>query len=132
MAVARPRWRRCPVERLAAKVKVRYTPPDEHPPTNFDERDLFRFAEATGFIEIALDYRAELTALPLDTTDWDVLMRMSGNPLDPTIGEDIRAALTSAEQAEFEAHLRPLVESGQPRLNRSAHVFLCAFKPPCD
>jgi arsenite methyltransferase len=121
-----------PVQHLAAKVKARHMPPDEHPLTNFDERNLFRFAEAEGFVDIVLDYRAELTSWPLETTDWDVVMRMAGNPLDPTVGEDIRAALIPAEQAEFEAHLRPLVENSQPRLGRSARVFLRAVKPTQD
>ncbi len=120
------------VQHLAAKIKATYGPPDEHPLTNFDERDLFRFAEDAGFREVVLDYRAELTAWPLDTRDWDTLMQMSGNPLDPPIGESIRQALTPAEREEFEAHLRPLVESGQPRVGRSARVFLRAAKPIND
>jgi len=118
-----------PVQHLAGKIKARYRSPDEHPLTNFDERDLFEFAEEAGFREITLDYRAELTAWALDSNDWDVLMKMSGNPLDPPIGEEIRQALSPSEQAEFEAHLRPLVENGQARVGRSARVFLRAVKP---
>jgi arsenite methyltransferase len=118
-----------PVEHLAAKIKARYRPLDEHPLTNFDERDLFQFAEQAGFHEIILDYRAELKPWEWETNDWNVLKRMSGNPLDPPLGEEIRQALTPAEQAEFEAHLRPLVERGVSRVGYSARVFLRAGKP---
>jgi arsenite methyltransferase len=118
-----------PVQHLAAAIKARHRQPEEHPLTNFDERDLFRYAEEAGFQEIVLDYTAELKPWPCETTDWDVLMGMSGNPLDPTFGEEIASALTPAEQTKFEAHLRPLVEGGHPRKGRSAQVFLRATKP---
>lgn len=56
-------------------------------------------------------------------------MQMSGNPLDPSFGEEMRQALSLAEQAEFEAHLRPLVEDGAARVGRSARAYLRAVKP---
>jgi SAM-dependent methyltransferase len=118
-----------PVQHLAAKIRARDPPPGEHPLTNFDERDLFRYAEEAGFANVKLDYTAELAIWPVDTTDWDVLMQMSGNPLDPTMGESIRQALTAREQDEFETYLRPLVERGQPRTGRMAKAFLRATKP---
>lgn len=117
-----------PVQYLAAKIKASYQPLNEHPLTNFDERGLFRFAQEAGFREITLDYRAELSPWPLETTDWDVLLQMSGNPLDPPLGEQIRQALTPPEQAEFEAFLRPSVEKGGPRVGHSARAFLRAVK----
>jgi ubiquinone/menaquinone biosynthesis C-methylase UbiE len=118
-----------PVRHLAAKIKARHQQLDEHPLTNFDERDLFGFAEEAGFQDIVLDYTAELKAWPCETADWDVLMAMSGNPLDPTFREEIERALTPAEQTQLEAHLRPQVESGGPRKGRSALAFLKATKP---
>jgi arsenite methyltransferase len=117
------------VRHLAAKIKARHRALDEHPLTNFDEHDLFQFAEDAGFVDIVLDYRAELRPWDLEVTDWDVLMRVSGNPLDPSLGDEIAEALTPSEQAEFEAHLRPLVESGAPRIGHSARAFLRAVKP---
>jgi arsenite methyltransferase len=116
------------VRHLADKIKSTHTPPDEHPLTNFDERDLLRLAEEAGFRQVKLTYTAELAPWPLDTTDWHVLMAMSGNPLDPTVGAEIAAALTPAERAEFEAHLRPLVESGAPREGRTAAAYLSAIR----
>jgi ubiquinone/menaquinone biosynthesis C-methylase UbiE len=121
-----------PVQHLAAKLKARYRQPDAHPLTNFDERDLFRCAEEAGFQQVRLEYTAELKAWTLDTTDWDVLLKMSGNPLDPTLGEELADALTPAEQTEFEAYLRPLVERGERRVGRSAEAFLTAVKPSLE
>lgn len=118
-----------PVKHLAAKLKAHHRPPDQHPLTNFDERDLFQAAEDAGFAAIKLEYTAELAPYPLSTTDWDVFVKTSGNPLDPTLAEELDQALTAAERTEFEAHLRPLVERGEPRIGRSAVSYLSALKP---
>jgi arsenite methyltransferase len=118
-----------PVQHLAAKIKARHSALHAHPLTNFDERDLFLFGEEAGFGEIILDYRAESRPWDFETTDWDVLMRFSGNPLDPSLGDEIAQALTVAERAEFEAHLRPQVETRAPRAGHCAHAFLRARKP---
>jgi arsenite methyltransferase len=118
-----------PVQHLAEKLKARHQALDEHSLTNFDERDLFRFAEEAGFIEIILDYRAQSRPWDFEVTDWNVLMRVSGNPLDPSLGDEIAEALTPSERAEFEAHLRPQVERAAPRVGHSAQAFLSAVKP---
>jgi arsenite methyltransferase len=100
-----------PVEHLAAKVRARWKQPHEHPLLNFDERDLLRFAEETGFGEIRMDYRAEIKQEPHFATSFEMLMRFSGNPLDPTLGEELRAALDDDERAgarRVGVELRPL------------------------
>jgi ubiquinone/menaquinone biosynthesis C-methylase UbiE len=118
-----------PVEHLAEKVRAQWKEPHEHPLLNFDERDLLRFAEEAGFGEIRMDYRAEIKQEPHWAKSWDTLKNYSGNPLDPTLGEEIAAALEGDERAEFEAHLqaelarRPLVPM------RMASVYLRAVKP---
>ncbi|HYZ76213.1 MAG TPA: class I SAM-dependent methyltransferase [Gaiellaceae bacterium] len=117
-----------PVEHLAAKVRAQWKQPHEHPLLNFDERDLLRFAEEAGFGEIRMDYRAEIKQEPHWAKSWDMLKNYSGNPLDPTLGQEIAAALDDEERAEFEAHLqaelarRPLVPM------RMASVYLRAVK----
>lgn len=118
-----------PIEHLVRKIKARYNPPDQSPLTNFDERDLFRFAEEAGFTEIALHYEATLACRPLDTASWEVLMATAPNPLAPTTGERIENALSPDEQAQLEQHLRPLIEAGVPRKERRAGAFLRATKP---
>jgi arsenite methyltransferase len=121
-----------PVQGLAAKLEARDSRLDEHPLTNFDERDLFQAAERAGFVAIKLDYTAELKPYPVTTTDWDVFVNTSGNPLDPTLAEELSATLTPDERARFESYLRPLVESGAPRTGRSAVAYLSAAKPTRD
>jgi arsenite methyltransferase len=118
-----------PVQHLADKVIARWSePPEQHPLLNFDERDLFRFAEDTGFEEVRMDYRAE-TTLEEWTTSWETFRRSSGNPLDPTPEEEIAEALEPAERAEFEAYLRKVIES-RPRVRQwRAGAYLRAVKP---
>jgi hypothetical protein len=95
---------------------------------DFDERDLFEWAERAGFASISLVLEAKQGAQSRElTTDWDTLLRTSGNPLDPTVGETIAASLSSEEAAKLEAHLRPLVEAGDAS-SREAHAYLTATK----
>jgi arsenite methyltransferase len=104
-----------PVQELAAKVKTQL---EEHaagsPLRDFDERDLFDWAEGAGFQRLRLTLEAEVsheTVAP--TGDWDALLASSGNPLCPTLGELIEAALTREEARRLETHVRPLVEAGE-------------------
>jgi arsenite methyltransferase len=119
-----------PVWELAEKVEAQQLPADQHPLLNFDERDLLRFAEEAGFCPIRLDYTAEISVTDTAITkSWDTMKRISGNPLDPTLEEAMDAALTPAEKERFERHLRPLVENGVRRHERSAFAYLSATKP---
>jgi arsenite methyltransferase len=117
-----------PVEHLAAKVRSSWKQPHEHPLLNFDERDLLRFAEEAGFDEIRMDYRAEIKQEPHFATSFEMLMRFSGNPLDPTLEEELRATLDDDERAEFEAHLRAELERTEFVPTRFATVYLRAVK----
>ena len=118
-----------PVEHLAEKVRAQWKQPDEHPLLNFDERDLLRYAEEAGFGEIRMDYRAEIKQEPHWAKSWDTLANYSGNPLDPTLGEEIAAALDDDERAEFEAHLRAVLARRPLVSMRMASVYLRAVKP---
>ena len=96
---------------------------------DFDERDLVAHAEAAGFVEIRLTLLAEVTTEPmLETRDWEVFLRSSPNPLSPTFGEAMDAALTPDERARLEAVIRPQVEQGRGR-TRIARAYLNARKP---
>jgi ubiquinone/menaquinone biosynthesis C-methylase UbiE len=95
---------------------------------DFDEQDLLRDAEGSGFDEVHLrlhqDVEPRCEAVP-----WETFVSSSRNPLVPTLGEAMERALSDAEILEFEAHLRPLVENGIGTL-RTAAVFLWATKAP--
>ncbi|MDP2712054.1 MAG: class I SAM-dependent methyltransferase [Solirubrobacteraceae bacterium] len=84
------------------------------PLLDFDERDLFAWAEQAGFGEIHLTLEAEHAPAGdrAPTRGWDALLGTAGNPLMPTLGQLIDTALTASEADELEAHLRPLVEAG--------------------
>src|SRR5438876_4375788 len=70
-----------PHEELKAKINSVYEaiqPPGEDPMLDFDERDLIRRAEESGFHPVELDYRAELR--PIEPRPWETFLRMAGNP----------------------------------------------------
>ena len=118
-----------PVNHLADKAKAQWKQPSEHPLLNFDERDLLRNAEEAGFGEIRMDYRAEIKHEPHFATSFEMLMRFSGNPLDPTLEEELAATLDEDERAEFEAYLREELERTALVPARFATVYLRAVKP---
>jgi hypothetical protein len=76
-----------------------------------------------------MDYRAEIKQEPHWAKSWETLKRYSGNPLDPTLEEELRAALDDDERAEFEAHLRKELERRPLVPVRMASVYLRAVKP---
>jgi arsenite methyltransferase len=118
-----------PVKHLADKAKAKWKEPAEHPLLNFDERDLLRLAEEADFGAIRMDYRAEIKQEPHFATSFEMLMRFSGNPLDPTLEEELRATLDDDERAELEAYLREELERTALVPARFANVYLRAVKP---
>jgi hypothetical protein len=58
-------------------------PIDSDPMLNFDERDLLELVEDTGFKNIHLTLKAEIVRN--DDLEWDVLLKMAGNPRIPTL-----------------------------------------------
>ena len=96
---------------------------------DFDERDLIAHAEAAGFVDIRLTLLAEITTESMiETRDWDVFLRSSPNPLAPTFGEAMDAALAPDERDRLTAVLRPQVEQGRGR-TRIGRAYLNARKP---
>jgi SAM-dependent methyltransferase len=94
---------------------------------DFDDRDLLDIAEGAGFRQIHLALEREIVEEHRPWT-WESLLATSGNPLAPTFGDLIRQALTTDEMQRFEAHMKPLVESGT-RIRRMSMAHLWAEKP---
>lgn len=120
------------VEELGQKVRAFYEgnaeETGENTLTDFDERDLFAWAESAGFAEIDMHYEAAVNReSSLAGITWDAFLRFSGNPLCPTVAEAADRALTPEERERFYAHLRPLVERGEGS-SRWATVYLAAKK----
>ena len=126
-----------PIQEIASKVRAAFEcihPPESSPMLDFDERDLLAFAERAGFAEIHLELQIEMKQpRRIDQTDstkkpsWEVFLRSSGNPLDPTLEEAIAQALTPDEVEQFTAYLRPLVETMHGK-ERQALTYLWAVK----
>jgi arsenite methyltransferase len=96
---------------------------------DFDERDLLFLAEEAGFENIRLSFTAEITNdAAWRTTDWEVFVGSSPNPLAPTFQEAMQAALSPDEAAQLTAALKPQVEAGHGT-TRIAKAFLTARKP---
>jgi ubiquinone/menaquinone biosynthesis C-methylase UbiE len=119
-----------PVRDLVEKISAyegRNGSAEDDPMMNFTERDLLSHAMDAGFgeVHVELDVDVEPGSWVLD---WDRMLALAPNPNAHTAGETIREALTSQEAERFEAHLRPLVDSGKG-VRRSAYAFLTAAKP---
>jgi SAM-dependent methyltransferase len=122
-----------PVRDLADRVTAVYLalqPPGSDPMLNFDERDLVDYAEGAGFSEIHLSLDIEVVPIrrdPTVTLTWDGLLRSSGYPQAPTLGEVMAQTLTADEITRFTAHLRPKVEAREG-MRRSSAAFLWATR----
>jgi arsenite methyltransferase len=121
-------WDAGPVQELRDRVRAVYEaiqPLDSDPMLDFDERDLLALAEAAGFREIHLEYRADIE--PVEPRQWQTVLHSSGNPRIPTLAEAMAQVLTPEEAAQYEAYLRPIVEGGQG-VSRGATADLWAVK----
>ena len=112
-----------PVLHLVAKVLSAYDADARI--TDFDERDLLRWAAGAGFTALEMDYRAEVDVpAPALPGPWERLRETAPNPLAPTYREAMEATLTPAEREHLEAYLGDLVSSGAERRSTSATVHL--------
>jgi len=116
-----------PVAGLIAKVRAKFS--GEAAMIDFDERDLLRWAAEAGFEAVELDYRAQLDVPAEPITDWAAIKNTAPNPLAPTYGEAIAAALTPAEQQRLDEYLNALAAAGTPTRRTMAIAFLRAELP---
>ena len=116
------------VSPAADKVHALYEcrqPLETDPMMNSDERDLLRWTEQAGFDEVHLELRANVA--PCRSPQWDVDIRIAGNPTIPTLEEVLREALMRAEAEQFTAYMKPRVERGEGT-SRLAVAYLWAVK----
>lgn len=87
------------LEAIALKVRQQYDAiaPGLTTMFAFDERDLLRYAEAAGFVDLQLAYTAEVTRSGGGTVD--DMLRRAPNPLVPPLGEIVASALAPPEEA---------------------------------
>lgn len=101
----------------------------ENPMTDFDERDLLRWAAEAGFDGIEIDYRAQLDVPAEPIGDWEARKKVAPNPLAPTYGEAMEAALTAEEYARLDSRMTQLAQSGAPTRRTLATTYLRALHP---
>lgn len=122
-----------PITHLVQKMQTTYGQNDTGSMGDFDERDLFMFAERAGFPEVHLEVHTEvIQGTPeKDSADgresWEIFLRSSPNPLVPTFEEVMQRALTPEEVDQLTSYLRPLVEKNQKE-ERSSIAYLWARK----
>jgi ubiquinone/menaquinone biosynthesis C-methylase UbiE len=121
-----------PVDDLLAKVCDVYRGRNEQaerPMVDFDERDLIAWTVAAGFTAVELDYRAQLDVPAPPIADWEALKRTAPNPLAPSYGDLIAAALTDSERDRLDGYMAALVSAGTPTRRTMAVAFLRALRP---
>lgn len=121
-----------PVNDLIAKVRDLYrstTQETTRPMTDFDERDLIDWAVTAGFDAVKLDYRAQVDVPAEPIADWETLKCVAPNPLVPTYGEAIAAALNDEERERLDTHMNALAATGTPTRRTMATAFLRALRP---
>jgi arsenite methyltransferase len=94
---------RTPVDDLLAKVARQFG--GQATLVDFDERDLLAWAAEAGFEAVELDYRAQLDVPAEPLADWRSVKGTAPNPLAPTYGEAIEAALTPGERERLESYM---------------------------
>ncbi|MGQ0847271.1 MAG: methyltransferase domain-containing protein [Sporichthyaceae bacterium] len=120
----------CGVEDLAERVgEVARAGAAEHATMlGFDERDLFAWTLEAGFVDVRMEYRAEVAKAPPPGGGLDAFLATAPNPLAPTYAELLAAALSGPQQARLRARLaRAFAEGDFER--RAAAVHLRARRP---
>jgi ubiquinone/menaquinone biosynthesis C-methylase UbiE len=94
--------------------------------TNYTERDLVRFAQKAGLVDIHLEFHLDVTAArPIP---WASFIDRSPHPLAPTLRAILRDRFSAAERAVFETSFRPEIEAGGYSTTEGM-AFLTACKP---
>jgi arsenite methyltransferase len=117
-----------PLGEAGRKLRAMYAtlqPLETDPMLDFDERDLIRLAEESGFFPIRAQLEAGIS--PMEPRTWQSFLDTSGNPNIPTFAEAMEQALTPEERERVSEYLRPLVEAGGGDW-RMATVHLAATK----
>ena len=78
------------------------------PISNYSERDLFRFAQGAGFLQVHLELHID--AAPSVARTWDAFINSSPHPLAPPLSAIMAGQFTAEERAFFERSMRPVVE----------------------
>lgn len=99
---------------------------EETATTNYTERDLLRFAQDAGFVDLDLQLHIHIDS-PRPIA-WQTFLNLAPHPLAPTLGVVMQERFSDSERIFFESVLRPAIEAGKfPTSERMA--YLSATKP---
>ena len=96
------------------------------PLSNYSERDLFGFFQASGFVDTHLELH--LDARRAEARSWESFLQASPHPWAPPHGTLLRERFSEAEQQLIEGMIRPGVEAGGEGAVERV-VFVSATKP---
>jgi arsenite methyltransferase len=82
-----------------------------NPITNYTERDLFRFANSSGFAKTRLELHLESVQKP--PMSWQFFLDTAPHPLAKPLRAILAEQFTSDEREFFEKRLRPSIETHQ-------------------
>lgn len=99
----------------------------ESPLANYSERDMIRFAQAAGFVDLHLELHIDI--LPSIVHSWEVFISSSPHPLAPPLSVIMAEQFTLEERELFERSMRPLVEDPKA-VSTDRMLYLTARKPP--
>lgn len=94
---------------------------------NYGERDLLRFAQNAGFVDLHLELHID--TVPSLMRDWNVFVNSAPHPLAPPLRRIMADQFSAAERALFEQQMRPAIED-PAAVGTDRMVYLSARKPP--
>ncbi len=93
---------------------------------DYSERDLVRFAQNAGFVDVHLELHID--TLPSIVRTWEVFINTSPHPLAPPLKAIMAEKFSPSERELFERSMRPVIED--PRaVNIERMAYLTARKP---
>lgn len=97
------------------------------PLANYSERDLVRFAQNAGFVDIHLELHIDV--VPSIVHSWEAFINSSPHPLAPPLSTILAEQFTPAERELFERSMRPVLED-PTSVSIDRMSYLTARKPP--
>jgi arsenite methyltransferase len=96
------------------------------PLANYSERDLVRFAQNAGFVDIHLELHIDI--VPSIVHSWEAFINSSPHPLAPPLSTIMAEQFTPAERELFERSMRPVLEDPKS-VSTDRMLYLTARKP---
>lgn len=113
------RWKAAQYPDTEAKIR-------SSPIANYCERDLLRFAQSAGFVDLHVELHIDV--VPSIVRTWDAFINSSPHPLAPPLSAIMAEQFTAAERELFERSMRPVVEDSKA-VTTDRMVYLTARKP---